>query len=70
MTHVMQKARPDSMRGTWHTMAMAGEVRDVGDFHGPLVVNLPEPSAAHVVSLQALIDGWTDAGGGHATATF
>ena len=28
------------------------------------MVNLPEPSQAHAVSLQALIDGWTDAGEG------
>ena len=64
MTHVMQKASPDSMRGTWHAMTMAGEVRDVGTFLGPLVVHLTEPTATHVASLQALIDGWVDAGDG------
>ena len=64
MSHVMQKARPDSMWGAWHMMTAAGEVRDVGDFHGPLMVHICNPSRVQSTTLQALVDGWTDAGEG------
>ena len=64
MSHVMQKARPASMWGAWHMMTAAGEVRDVGDFHGPLMVHFCSPRREQSTTLQALVDGWTDAGEG------
>ena len=42
----MGKARPDSMRGSWHMMTAAGEVRDVGDSPGPMVVHLSASAGA------------------------
>ena len=64
MTHVMQKARPDSMRGAWNMITAAGEVRDVGDFHGPMVLHMRGPDVVQPTTLQALINGWSDAGEG------
>ena len=64
MQYLMQKARPDSMRGSWHMMTAAGEVRDVGDFHGPMVVHLPASARAAAVQLQGMVDGWANAGEG------
>ena len=64
MQYLMCKARPDSMRGSWHMMTAAGEVRDVGDFHGPMVVHLPAPDRADIVPLQEMVDGWANAGEG------
>ena len=60
----MQKARPDSMRGAWNMITAAGEVRDVGDFHGPMVVHMRGPDVVQPTTLQALINGWSDAGEG------
>ena len=43
-------------------MTAAGEVRDVGDFHGPMVVHRPAPGNANAVPLQGMVDGWANAG--------
>eukprot|EP00439_Symbiodinium_sp_Y106_P067951 s2768_g11.t1 len=52
------------MWGAWHMMTAAGEVRDVGDFHGPLLMHFRNPRREQLTTLQALVDGWLDAGEG------
>ena len=62
--YLMCKARPVSMQGSWHMTTATGEVRDVGDFHGPMVVHLPASGRGAVVPLQEMVDGWANAGEG------